>query len=116
MNSPGRVAVAAQRLMGAAKIVQRQHVGKIVGAAALGGGLGLLRFGEGGGIVAGRIEILKALLRGGDVDLLRHGRPRLRSHRKPSMAAKATNPLSHPDFMIRSTIGNEIYPTCGVVI
>ncbi len=70
---PSCFGVAAQRLMGAGKVVQCRNVGEIVGAATLGGGLGFLGLCERGRIVPRGIEILKALLRGGDVDLLRHG-------------------------------------------
>ena len=73
LEHPGGFGVAAQRLMGAGEVVQRRNVGEIIGAATLGGGLGFLGLCERGRIVPGRIEILKALLRGGDVDLLRHG-------------------------------------------
>ena len=73
--------VPAQRLVGAGQVVQRRDVGEIVGAAALGRRLGFLSLREGGRIVPGSIEILKPLLRRGDVDLLRLGLQRRRCHR-----------------------------------
>jgi hypothetical protein len=75
LEHAGSLAVAAERLVGAGEIVERRHIGDVVGAGALGGGLGLLRLGECCGVVAGRVEILKAFLRGGDVVLLRRSAP-----------------------------------------
>ena len=77
----GCLAVPAQRLVGAGQVVQRRDVGEIVGAAALGRRLGFLSLRKSRRIVPGSIEILKALLRRSDVDLLRHGLQRRRYHR-----------------------------------
>jgi hypothetical protein len=66
-----RLAVAAERLVRTGEVVECRHIGDVVGAGALGGGLGLLRLGERSGVVAGGVEVLKTLLRGSDVALLR---------------------------------------------
>ena len=81
LEHPGRLAVAAQRLVGAGQVVQRRDVGEIVGAAALGRRLVLLRLGKRGGIVTGGVEVLEALLRDRDVILLRAGAQRHRHDR-----------------------------------
>ena len=81
LEHPGGLAVAAQRLVGAGQVVQRRDVGEIVGAAALGRRLVLLRLGKRGGIVTGGVKVLEALLRDRDVILLRGGAQRRRHDR-----------------------------------
>jgi hypothetical protein len=101
---PGRLRVPAQRLMGAREVVQRRDVGEIVGAAALGGRLVFLRLCECGGIVAGRIEILKPLLRRGDVTLLRcplqRGHDR-RNGQRANESEQSTPPFRSHDLLQR---------------
>ena len=73
LEHPCRVIVPAQRLVGATKVVERENISKIVGAAAFGCSFVSLRFGKGGGVIASRIQSLKTLLRSPDVELLSCG-------------------------------------------
>ena len=73
LEHPGCFAIPTQRLVGAGQIVQGRDVGKVVRAAALGGCLGFLGLCKRGGIITGRVQLLKTLLRRRHVDLLRRG-------------------------------------------
>ena len=109
LEHPGRVAVAAQRLVGAGQVVQRQDVGKIVGAGTLGRSFGFLCLGESGGVIAGCIEILKALLRSRNVDLLRRGRPHHRlccEHQHTNESGHSAPPSGFHDPLL--TFGNRL--------